>query len=345
MLTEGRSLSGHERNCGYLNTGWGTFANVSSAAGFDFPSDTRGLASVDWDHDGDLDVWLSNRTSPRLRFLRNERLDVGSAAAEVSSENQHFVAFRLRGVSCNRDAIGARVTVHLNGTQSPTRTRTIRAGEGYLSQSSKWLHFGLGSSWSISHVQIQWPGGQQERIGDVLADQQFEIVQGTGTATPWQRPGSPSVIAGKIRPNLDEPVIRPIRIVPHRRLPLPKLEFTAADSQLAQIEPAGTKATLVVVWATWCAPCIQEISHLLDHQEQLQDASVSVITLCADAVSGSRSSGPTPWGIDAIASKASQVLTELGANWPGGVANEATMTKLDALQRVLVNRESSLPLP
>ena len=48
------------------------FANVSAVSGIDFPEDGRALCLVDWDHDGDLDFWLSNRTAPQLRFLRND---------------------------------------------------------------------------------------------------------------------------------------------------------------------------------------------------------------------------------------------------------------------------------
>ncbi len=106
MLREGRSFSGNERHCAFLNTGGsvaadGRFATVSALTGFDFPDDGRGLVTTDWDHDGDLDVWISNRTAPRLRFLRND-LPSGTGA---------FVALSLQGdgVTTNRDAIGARV--------------------------------------------------------------------------------------------------------------------------------------------------------------------------------------------------------------------------------------------
>ena len=59
ILSDGGSWSGHERNCCFLNTRGERFADVSSAVGFDHDSDGRGVALVDWDHDGDLDVWTS----------------------------------------------------------------------------------------------------------------------------------------------------------------------------------------------------------------------------------------------------------------------------------------------
>ena len=70
LLHEDRTFSGNERHCAFLNTGGkeASFADVSALTGFGFPDDGRGLATVDWDFDGDLDVWMTNRNSPRVRF-------------------------------------------------------------------------------------------------------------------------------------------------------------------------------------------------------------------------------------------------------------------------------------
>ena len=56
LTRSGKSWSGHERHCCFLNTLQQAFADVSFAAGFDFLDDGQGLAVTDWDADGDLDV-------------------------------------------------------------------------------------------------------------------------------------------------------------------------------------------------------------------------------------------------------------------------------------------------
>ena len=131
MLLQGRSFSGRERNVAYLNLGKSTrsetatndaeqFANVSGAIGIDFPDDGRGLVKVDWDGDGDLDFWISNRSAPRLRFLRND-----------IPQNKNSISLRLtgNGTSSNRDAIGAayagRVAVFARMTQLEARSRVF----------------------------------------------------------------------------------------------------------------------------------------------------------------------------------------------------------------------------
>ncbi|NIP94146.1 MAG: CRTAC1 family protein, partial [Akkermansiaceae bacterium] len=72
-----------------------------------------------------------------------------------AGEGGHWVALRLEGRKCNRDAIGARAVVTLPG--GATRSKTVRAGDGFLAQSSRWLHFGLGQAESIEGLVIHWP--------------------------------------------------------------------------------------------------------------------------------------------------------------------------------------------
>jgi len=85
LLDSGASLSGHERNCFFLNTGDGRFATASATSGFDFYDDARAVARSDWDQDGDIDLLFANRTAPRLRFFKNE------------SSNSNFVSVKLIG--------------------------------------------------------------------------------------------------------------------------------------------------------------------------------------------------------------------------------------------------------
>ena len=123
MVRNGRSFSGHERHCAFLNLGQGKFADISSVCGVDLPEDGRALVHCDWDFDGDLDLWIANRSGPQVRFLRND--------LETS---HHFLKIRLEGKDANRDAIGTRVEVTLSdpqaGSGKSTLIKTLRADWG-----------------------------------------------------------------------------------------------------------------------------------------------------------------------------------------------------------------------
>ncbi|MEQ1895272.1 MAG: ASPIC/UnbV domain-containing protein, partial [Planctomycetota bacterium] len=155
LLRRGYSWSGREANCAFLNLGGGRFANVSAASGFDFLDDARATALCDWDGDGDLDLWSTNRTGPRVRFLRNDQ----------ASGNGH-VTLALAGTRSNRDAIGARAELELllPGGARRTLLRGVRAGEGYLAQSSARLTVGLPQGARLERVRVVWPGGVREEF-------------------------------------------------------------------------------------------------------------------------------------------------------------------------------------
>ena len=221
-MKRGRSWSGRERHCAYLNLGKGAdgklarFANVSAVAGFDYPEDGRALCLTDWDHDGDLDFWLSNRTSPQLRFLRND-----------ATKGNHFLALRLRGTEGNRDAIGARVEVALPGRAVPL-LRTVRAGDGYLAQSSKDLVFGLGEFGGEVRTTIRWPGGAVEVFEKVAVDAHYRVTEGKNPVR-WKRPASE--LALKDSPPQPAIASSQVRIPMVTLLKVPNMKYESFDGR------------------------------------------------------------------------------------------------------------------
>ncbi|MEC8941746.1 MAG: ASPIC/UnbV domain-containing protein, partial [Verrucomicrobiota bacterium] len=149
----------------------GSFCDVSAVSGLDLPDDGRGVARADWDRDGDIDFFVSNRSAPRLRFFRND----------LPGRNG-FIAIRLEGTVGNRDAIGARVNVHRGGEEDLPLARTLRAGDGFLSQSSKWLHFGLGAHRGPVTVEVRWPNGSRESFPDLGGNAFYRLREKSGTA-------------------------------------------------------------------------------------------------------------------------------------------------------------------
>jgi hypothetical protein len=115
-----------------------------------------------------LDVWLSNRTGPTISFYENQ---VG--------QDSGYVAFDLEGTApnCNRDAVGARVEVDMDGV---LLIRGLRAGDGFRSQSSKRVHFGIGEAREVGEVAVKWPGGKREIFEGVKARRSLSLGSGVG---------------------------------------------------------------------------------------------------------------------------------------------------------------------
>ena len=317
MLYDGASFSGRERNCCFLNTGTTTFADVSAVSGLDFADDGRAIGIVDWDLDGSLDVWMTNRTGPRVRFMRN-----------VLQSGHHFVAVRLEGRTCNRDAIGARVEIHLADAGGTTLSRTLRAGEGFLSQSSKWVHFGLGAATSIDRLVVRWPGGTTEEFTNIETDRRYLIVQGSQHAALWSPPArtvhlTPAELTGP-------PVSDRARIALAGRVPMPNLRYTDLSGVRVPLHRPG-EPTLINLWASWCAPCLTELADFAEHEKQIRRSGLRIVAISVDD--------------KADRAKADAILD--GLSWPfdAGYAPPELLDQLDGLQRGLLNRKRRMPVP
>jgi tetratricopeptide (TPR) repeat protein len=318
LLYTGGSLSGRERHCCYLNQGTFPFADVSAIAGFDFLDDGRALGLVDWDGDGGLDVWAVNRTAPRVRFLHN-----------VVRSGNHFLSLKLQGVTCNRDAIGARVEVYGPGSKGPVSIETVRAGEGYLAQSTKWVQFGLGAHDQISKVVVRWPGGETETFKNLKIDRPYRLVQGSGIATPAPRRQLPQQLeASLLNPPLESDAAR---IVLAGRIPLPAIEYETYVGKRLPLPLAG-RPLIVSLWASWCQPCLRELAEWNQSADALRKAGLHVIALSVDK----REDRPAAkqWIVD-----------RQDWQFDSGFAPNETVEALNIVLRGLLDDKRPMPVP
>jgi len=151
------SLFHNERN--------GKFTDVAdiSGDGFATPHAGRGVAFLDYDNDGNVDLVVANNGDPPL-LLHNG-----------GGTGNHFVNFRLVGTRSNRDAMGARVKLRSGGL---TQIREIAGGGSYLSQSDLRANFGLGARTVAEEVEIRWPSGMHQTFHNVKADKFYLIIEG-----------------------------------------------------------------------------------------------------------------------------------------------------------------------
>lgn len=165
----------------FLNQGDGTFdlaANIEGGV-FERKLVGRGAAYGDIDRDGDLDVLITENGGP-VHLWRNEVIPRRQG-------DVHVLRVHLEGAPLNRDALGARLVAVAGGRRQEWFVRT---GSSYLSQSEKTATFGLGAATRVDTLRVYWPGGRMEVFENVLADQEWRLVQGRGRLEPMPRPRS-----------------------------------------------------------------------------------------------------------------------------------------------------------
>ncbi len=148
-----------------INNGQGYFVNESVKTGTGLRSRkvSRGIATGDYDNDGDLDVLICNANdTPQL--LRND--------SEIQG---NWILIHTIGTRSNRAGIGTRVKIQ---TDTLIQIDEVRGGSGYLSQNDLRLHFGIGVHKHIDRIEARWPSGIVDIIRDVAPNQIITITEG-----------------------------------------------------------------------------------------------------------------------------------------------------------------------
>jgi hypothetical protein len=157
---QGRSLSGYQQKCVWLNDGAGKFVDVAQAVGATDTYDGRSVALADLWNNGALDVVVANQGGPVLLY-RNT----------VDPANQ-WIEFFLQGTRSNRSAIGAQITLFWSGKE---QLQQVSGGEGFASENERRLHFGLGKDPHIDKAVIRWPSGAVQTLDRLTPNRLYTV--------------------------------------------------------------------------------------------------------------------------------------------------------------------------
>jgi hypothetical protein len=149
----------------YLNNGSGVFHRENRRAGHVFQAGRvgRGLASADFDNDGDTDLALVS-IDQSVVILRQETPDRG-----------HYVRVRLVGKKSPRDGYGARIEAKIG---SLARHYEYQSARSYLSACDPRVIIGLGAATQIDALTVHWTSGHTQTVKNVKANQEITVVEG-----------------------------------------------------------------------------------------------------------------------------------------------------------------------
>jgi hypothetical protein len=151
------------------NDGTGRFKDVGKQTGpyFGTKRSGRGLAILDYDNDGDIDILVSHvdlKATPAL--LRND-----------SGKDHHWLGLTLTGPLGLNSGLGAQVSVEAGGKK---QVLISQWSMGYLSNNDPRLHIGLGSAEKIDRLVVSWPDGKQQSFEGLETDRYITIDKNKG---------------------------------------------------------------------------------------------------------------------------------------------------------------------
>lgn len=147
----------------YLNLGDGALADATAATRTGDGGWGTNAAFVDYDNDGDVDIFVSDSNTPHCSLLRNEG---GNA--------NHWLTLATQGTRSNRDGLGARIELTAGEL---SQVREVRSTYGYLGANDLRAHFGLGQHTQAERLRIRWPSGTVQILEAVPADQFLTVTE------------------------------------------------------------------------------------------------------------------------------------------------------------------------
>ncbi|MEQ1890976.1 MAG: CRTAC1 family protein [Planctomycetota bacterium] len=158
------------------NEGGRGFTDVTTRYGVGHLQKGHGVAFADFDHDGDQDLFHQLGGFIPVDKFQNVLFE------NRTPPGHHWLMLSLVGTTSNRDAVGARVDVHIASAEGP---RILHRAPGAVSSfggSPHRLEIGLGDAQRITRIEIRWPRTSEPQVFTGLPlDAWLEITEGQGS--------------------------------------------------------------------------------------------------------------------------------------------------------------------
>ena len=139
---------------------------VSDTTAFTLSGATRASAIGDYDNDGKLDIFFSG-TGDAAGLFRN-----------ITQNENKWVKLNLTGTASNHSALGAKVKLKTTINDNQVwQYREVNAQNGFNSENSLIVHFGLGDATAIDSVIIIWPSGTTDILTNLSVNQLYNVTE------------------------------------------------------------------------------------------------------------------------------------------------------------------------
>ena len=214
----------------------------------------------------------------------------------------------------------------------------MKLGEGFQSQSSKRLHFGVGKDSVIASVKVRWPGPTfaTESFTGIQPNKFHLLVEGTGQAEIIQ-PGkgtflTPEHAAVKEENRVRKPTGANSILLQTRQL-FPELRYRDLASGATKVGASSGKPTLLLLWHPSCAMCFEELSMFAREAGKLKELGIDILATTAEP------------GPDENPDTAAQIIARSEFPFPAGFTSGDVVERMLVLHRHLFYSPYHLGVP
>lgn len=174
----------NENNALYRNNGDGSFTKLTQVLPSNEGGRSNGATWVDYDIDGDLDLFVPNGQRPASQ---NNILYTNNGAS-----GNNWIHIKCIGTDSNKSAIGAKVRVKalINNVET-WQLRAVSGSTGFNAQNSLNIEFGIGMATEVDSLVIEWSSGHVDVHTNIAGGRFYEATEGAGlnlTTTKIQHP-------------------------------------------------------------------------------------------------------------------------------------------------------------
>jgi enediyne biosynthesis protein E4 len=144
----------------YKNNGDVSFVDKTTDWGWQLPTFSAGVATADFDRDGDLDVVINN-INMEAGLYENK-----------TTEGNNFLQLQLKGSKANINGLGTNISIYYDSAIQSYEHTPYR---GYMSSIENIIHFGIGKNNKIDSVVINWGNGLTQTLKNVTPNQKLII--------------------------------------------------------------------------------------------------------------------------------------------------------------------------
>lgn len=149
----------------FMNNRDESFTEVGQFYGIDNTLQGRGLATLDYDRDGDIDIAITSNGEP-FALYRNDLSGSETNWLEVRLDTSDNPSLAPNGYGTN---------VQVVSPGGAVQTARVHGGSNYLGRSELLVHFGLAGLPELSEVVVRWADGFRTVLKNVAANQLLEI--------------------------------------------------------------------------------------------------------------------------------------------------------------------------